>query len=388
MPDRMLLDSCLSVAGLTVYVKELLETDRQLQYVWVTGEVGEANQARSGHLYFTLKDPKFEATVKCAVWNSQRDKLAAAVARGKQLLVRGSISLYPPQGEYKLIVDRAIDAGEGLLALRLRQMRSRLEAEGLFDSERKRALPPHPQTVAVVTSPNAAAWGDIQRTLKQRYPGLHVLLSPATVQGEEAPDSIAAAIDRVDRDGRAEVLILARGGGAVDDLGCFNDERVVRAIANCSIPVITGIGHQRDESLADLAADFCAHTPTAAAERAVPELASLYAEHRQRVLAVREAAIEQYKIAASALLSLRKQLVQQVEDRLLQETFRCQQLRQKLDALHPEALLKRGYALVQRADGAIARSTDGLTPGQELFIHLGQGKIKVKITEIVGRDVP
>ena len=193
-------------------------------------------------------------------------------AVGEQIIVLGSIRLYPARGEYQLSVWQAIPAGVGLQALRFQQLKNRLTAEGLFDDERKQPLPTHPQTIAVVTSPTAAAWGDIQKTLKSRYPGLQVLFSPATVQGEQAPNSIAKAIQRVEKDGRAEVLILGRGGGAVEELACFNDERVVRAIAECSIPIITGIGHQRDESLADLAADASVHTPTAAAEIVVPSL--------------------------------------------------------------------------------------------------------------------
>ncbi|NJL64017.1 MAG: exodeoxyribonuclease VII large subunit [Methylacidiphilales bacterium] len=167
--------------------------------------------------------------------------------------------------------------------MRYKQLKNRLEVEGLFEDERKRNIPLHPQHIAVVTSPTAAAWGDIQRTLRGRYPGLHVLFSPAVVQGEEAPNSIVKAIQRVEKDGRAEVLILSRGGGAVEELACFNDERVVRAVANCKIPVITGIGHQRDESLADLVADVCVHTPTAAAERVIPALTDLYNQHLNRV---------------------------------------------------------------------------------------------------------
>jgi exodeoxyribonuclease VII large subunit len=293
-----------------------------------------------------------------------------------------------------------------LQALRYRQLRNRLEAEGLFDPERKRSLPSHPQTIAVVTSPQAAAWGDIQRTLKQRYPGLQVLFSPALVQGEQAPTLIVSAIERVERDGRAEVLILSRGGGAVEELACFNDERVVRAIANCSIPVITGIGHQRDESLADLVADAYAHTPTAAAEQVVPELASLYAEHQERVLALTEAvnqhmenAQEQLQRVRSRLRRIpidrqihqekqaiawkRQQLLQGTARHLTQANQHCQMLRQKLATLDPESVLKRGYAVVRQQDGAIARSTEGLALGQELQVQLGTGQIKVKISEII-----
>jgi YD repeat-containing protein len=180
-------------------------------------------------------------------------------------------------------VQQVLPMGEGLQALKLQKLKQRLSAEGLFDRERKRSLPTQPQIIAVVSSPTAAAWGDIRRTLLSRYPGVLVLLSPATVQGETAPQSIERAIDRVVIDGRAEVLILARGGGAVEDLSCFNSEIVVRAISECSIPVVTGIGHERDESLADLVADVRMATPTAAAAIVVPAQEDLADEHYARV---------------------------------------------------------------------------------------------------------
>ncbi|NEQ23115.1 MAG: exodeoxyribonuclease VII large subunit, partial [Microcoleus sp. SIO2G3] len=259
--DSLVPEVTLSVAGLTDYIQELLEQDEQLRQVWVSGEVSSANRHRSG-LFFTLQDPDSKASIQCVVWTSQLSKLVQLPVSGEQLIVLGSLRVYPQRGQYQLSVWQALPAGEGLQALRYRQLRNRLEAEGLFDEERKRSLPTHPQIIGVVTSPQAAAWGDIQRTLKRRYPGLQVLLSPAQVQGELAPASIVVAIERVKRDGRAQLLILSRGGGASEDLACFNDERVVRAIAECSIPVLTGIGHQRDESLADLVADAYAHTPT------------------------------------------------------------------------------------------------------------------------------
>jgi exodeoxyribonuclease VII large subunit len=398
-------EAALSVAGLTDYIQELLEQDDQLRQVWVTGEVSSANRHRSG-LFFTLQDPDSKASIQCVVWSSQLSKLLQVPVSGEQLIILGSLRVYPQRGQYQLSVWQALPAGEGLQALRYRQLRNRLEAEGLFDEERKRALPTHPEIISVVTSPQAAAWGDIQRTLRRRYPGLQVLLSPAQVQGELAPASIVAAIKRVEQDGRAQLLILSRGGGASEDLACFNDERVVRAIAECPIPVLTGIGHQRDESLADLVADVCAHTPTAAAELAVPELMTLYAEHQERKRVLNEAVTQVFKSSHNQLqrledrlrrlpLSLRlqqeeqaiawkrQQLLQATSRHLQQATQHCQMLRQKLATLDPESVLQRGYAVVRSADGTIARSAANLVPGQVLQIQLGQGQIKVKVTKIL-----
>ncbi|PHJ61855.1 exodeoxyribonuclease VII large subunit [Nostoc linckia z18] len=402
-PDSLILDAALSVSGLTDYIRLLLEQDEQLRQVWVTGEVSSANHHRSG-LFFTLQDTDGTAGIKCVVWNSQLAKLAQIPVAGEQIIILGSIRVYPQRGEYQLSVWQALPAGVGLQALRYQQLKNRLLAEGLFDRQRKRSLPIHPQTIAVVTSPTAAAWGDIQKTLKQRYPGLHVLFSPATVQGEQAPESIVKAIERVDWDGRAEVLILSRGGGAIEELACFNDERVVRAVANCSIPVITGIGHQRDESLVDLVADVCVHTPTAAAETVVPAIAQLYAEHRQRVLALHEAVHNFGENAENKLQGLRNRLRRLRLDRQLeQETqklaWKRQQLvqvtiarshqakqhlellRQKLATLDPKAVLQRGYAVVRQENGAIARNAAELEVGQDLSIQLAQGEVKVKVTE-------
>ncbi|WP_448561627.1 exodeoxyribonuclease VII large subunit [Trichothermofontia sp.] len=398
------LESALSVGGLTAYIQALLEEDARLHQVWVTGEVSSANPHTSG-LFFTLQDPETQASVQAVVWRNQAARLATLPKVGEQVIVLGRIQVYPARGQYRLVVWQVLPAGEGLLALRYRQLRQRLAAEGVFASERKRPLPPYPQTIAVVTSPQAAAWGDIQRTLKQRYPGLRVLLSPAIVQGEQAPATIVTAIERVIQDGRAEVLILARGGGASEDLACFNDERVIRAVATCPIPVITGIGHQRDESLTDLAADVCAHTPTAAAEQAVPRWQDLWAAHQQRWQGLCQA-IQQVCLTEQGRLSqvqhrlqrlqidrrlqqhqqtlawLRQRLVQATQQSLQQAEQRCQQLQHRLQTLDPQAVLARGYAVVRQETGEIVRTTQSLTPTQRLIIQLATGEFQAIVTKI------
>ena len=405
LSDLLVPDTALSVAGLTIYIQALLEQDTQLRQVWVTGEVSSATQYRSG-LFFTLQDPAEKAAISCVVWNSQIDRLATLPTQGEQFILLGRIQVHLQRGQYQLIVWQVLPAGEGLRALRYRQLRHRLEAEGLFDASRKQALPVHPRVVAVVTSPQAAAWGDIQRTLRRRYPGLCVLFSPALVQGDQAPDSIAKAIRRVTLDDRADVLILSRGGGATEDMACFNDERVVRAIAECPIPIIAGIGHQRDESLADLAADCCAHTPTAAAEQAVPQLADLYAEHQQRTLTLGDALqyrlevtrdrlqrvrtrLQQLKLdrklahEAQVLGWMRQRLIQRNGDQLQQAIQHTQLLQQKLNTLDPQAVLKRGYAVVRSVNGDIVRSADTLALGQDLLIQLAEGQATVTVKEIL-----
>ncbi|MGG6294787.1 exodeoxyribonuclease VII large subunit [Leptolyngbya sp. AN02str] len=401
--DTLMPDSVLSVGGLTAYIQALIEQDVQLQQIWVTGEVSSANHHRSG-LFFTLQDPNGDASIHCIIWNSHLDRVVAMPAPGEQIVVLGRLNLYPQRGSYQLMVWQVLPGGEGLRALRLRQVRQRLEAEGMFAPERKRSLPSHPQTIAVVTSPQAAAWGDIQRTLRHRYPGLRVLLSPAQVQGEQAPESIVQAIARVEQDGRADVLIVSRGGGAVEDLACFNDERVVRAIALCSIPIVAGIGHQRDESLADLAADVCAHTPTAAAELVVPRLADLCYHHVERVLALQRATeyqlghtqerlqrlrerlyrlnlVQQLQQRQQAIAWLRQQLIRSTNQRVQQATQHCHLLRQTLQTLDPKAVLQRGYALVRAEQGSIVRSAAEVVPDQVLWVQLAEGQIKAHVLE-------
>ena len=390
------------VAGLTDYLKLLLEEDPQLRKIWVVGEVSSAHHHRQG-CFFTLQEPDGSATVNCVVWKSQLSRLAALPEVGAQVTVLGQIRLYPKRGSYQLTVWQVLPAGEGLQALRYQQLRSRLAAEGLFDLAHKRSLPAYPQTLAVVTSPQAAAWGDIQRTLMQRNPTVKVLLSPATVQGQQAPASIATAIARVIADGRADVLLVARGGGASEDLACFNDEQVVWAIAQSSIPVITGIGHERDESLADLVTDVCAHTPTAAAEQAVPSLDDLYGEQVQYLQRMGQVVAQRLQTAQHQVRSLQqdlqrlrldKQIAQHQRDvrwqrqrltdsltqRLQQAQHQHQLLREKLATLDPQAVLRRGYALV-KVEGQIATTAADISPGTELEIQLGQGQLKATVTE-------
>ncbi|NEQ73358.1 MAG: exodeoxyribonuclease VII large subunit [Okeania sp. SIO2C9] len=383
LSNQFIEESPLSVAGITFYIQDILEEDYQLQQISVIGEVSSA-KLNSGNLYFTLSEPDNSASLPCAIWRSTLKNIHHQPEKGEQIIVTGRISLYPPRGDYKLIVNTVSLAGEGIQNIRYLQLRSRLETEGLFDQENKLTLPKFPKTIAVVTSDTAAAWGDIQRTIKQRYPLVKILLSPTFVQGEFAPPAIVEAIKKVELDGRAEVIILARGGGAVEDLSCFNDERVVRVIADCQIPIITGIGHQRDETLADLVADYSAHTPTAAAEKVVPDQNQLYEEYCQRVERIIDALKTKFNEEKASLKSLKNRLknIPQTSISLDKANFKCQMLRQKLAALDPKAVLSRGYAVVQKTDGKLVNSTSDLMTNQELIIQLNSGKVKVKIMDI------
>lgn len=404
-PNLLVPPTVLSVSGLTEYIQALLEQDEELLQVWITGEVSNVSRHRSG-LFFTLQDPAEQAVLQCVVWTGYLEKLAILPEPGEQIIALGRIRLYPQRGQYQLTVWQVLPAGEGLRSLRYQQLRNRLESEGLFDPELKQPLPSHPQTIAVVTSPQAAAWGDIQRTLKSRYPGLKVLLSPSLVQGEQAPVSIAKAIDRVVQDGRAQVLILSRGGGASEDLAWFNDERVVRAITTCPIPIISGIGHQRDETLADLAADVCAHTPTAAAVLAVPRLADLQMEQEERRGWLLDSLREQVEAARDSiqrkrlrllqfqlnrrvtrertmLTLLKHQLTQTVHHGFKAESVKIQALRHNLDTLDPRIVLQRGYAMVRAMNGQMVRRSQDLQMGDPLRLTLSEGVVQVAVTDLL-----
>src|SRR5258708_31593556 len=275
--------SILSVTQVSRYLKEVLETDELLQDVWVRGEISGCRTYSSGHCYFTLKDA--EAQLPCVFFRNARVRSAAPELRdGMAIAANGRISLYERDGKLQLYVENVELIGEGALFLRLEQLKTRLAAEGLFDASRKRSLPPFPMVVGIVTSPQAAALRDMLRVLRTRFPLARVILSPTLVQGVEAPAAIAAALDLLNAQGEAEVVILGRGGGSIEELWAFNEEVVARAIARSRIPVISGIGHETDFTIADFVADYRASTPTAAAAAAVPDIA----EWRAHVLELQQ----------------------------------------------------------------------------------------------------
>lgn len=391
----------LSVAGLTDYLKALIEEDEQLAAIAVFGEVSSANQSGSG-LFFTLRDPDTDAKLNAVIWRYLMAQQPVLPQPGQQILVLGKLQVYAPRSDYKIIADRVLPLGDGLQALKRQQLSDRLQTEGLFDADRKRPLPSHPQIIGVISSPQAAAWGDIQRTIAQRYPGLQIMFSPAIVQGDLAPASIVQAFARLKRDGRSQVTILARGGGSKEDLAAFDDERIIRAIVESPVPVVTGIGHQRDESLADRVADWCAHTPTAAAERVVPNLADLVSDlqgYRSRLYRSCQTQLDRQRQHLDRLNSasiaqpiqqrldrerlrlndLSERLRRALKTRLDRDQRQCEALGDRLAAIDPRAVLRRGYALVRDASGAIVRSAQTVTSGDRLAVQIGDTVVQVEV---------
>jgi exodeoxyribonuclease VII large subunit len=389
-----------SVAELTRYLRDLLESDANLQDLWVQGEVSNLSRPSSGHLYFTLKDEK--AALKCVMWRNAVQRQGFLPKDGDAIEVHGTISIYEVSGQYQLYADLIRPAGEGVLYQEFLRLKARLEAEGLFDPARKRPIPKWPRRIGIVTSPTGAALRDMLNTLRRRYPLVEVVLAPTPVQGEEAPPSIVEAIRTLNETIHPEVILVARGGGSIEDLWAFNDERVVRAIAASQAPVITGVGHETDFTIADFTADLRAPTPTAAAELATPNrddlLASL-ADQTEQLERIILAVLSNQRWGLSGLQN-RLQLCspqtrlrtdqQRLDELARRSTLGVQhslQLRraklaglgQRLGALNPLAVLGRGYAVVSHPDGQVVRSVRQVQPGDELHIRVSDGQFTSRV---------
>jgi exodeoxyribonuclease VII large subunit len=424
----------IGVSDLTKVIRGAVRSDPRLTDVWVEGEVGRVTISSAGHAYFTLKDDRSQ--VQCMWFRDDRMRSAFEPQAGLRVVAHGRIDLFEPQGALQLYVDSIQPAGLGDLTLRFEALKARLAAEGLFETSRKRPLPPRPATIAVITSPTGAVWRDICHVLSRRWPLARVVLVAAQVQGDPAPASLVTAFRRLERwiaaetsagrtDGVPAVTILARGGGSLEDLWAFNDERVVRAVVAHPIPVVCGVGHEVDVTLADLAADVRAPTPSAAAEIVVPDRAdlagALRAAGRRLVdgattrvavaagdLAAESRALERLSPAAQLAASRervgylldrgtravtsavdRRRLGHDDAARRLHPVVRdaLERRRSALEAasgalavLGPQATLDRGYAIVRRtSDGAVVRAPDEAPAGTALTLRVAHGDIGASV---------
>jgi exodeoxyribonuclease VII large subunit len=400
-PERSAGPRVWRVSDLNRRVRGLLDADQTLADVWVEGEVSQPSFPPSGHCFFTLKDA--HSQIRAVLF---REELARAVVRpehGAQLVCHGKVRVYEPQGVYQLYVESVTPVGAGDLHAQYEALRARLAAEGLFAEERKRPLPRWPRRIGVVTSPVGAVWDDICTVLRRRYPMVEVVLSPTAVQGGVSAPAIIRALKRVYAVGDLDLVILARGGGSIEDLWGFNDEQVVRTVVAAPVPVVVGVGHESDVTLADFAADRRAPTPSAAAEISVPDGTQLPAILNR--LAERAGTAMQGRLQAGsravrgegrALAALQPDLpaARQRAAELLDRSYRAaladlerrrlatSGLRDALRALGPLATLERGYAVARRADGMIVRDPADVAAGDGLEVVVAGGAVDTTVTAV------
>jgi exodeoxyribonuclease VII large subunit len=386
-----------TVSKLTFFIRKLLEENDTLQDVWVQGEISNLSRPASGHVYFTLKDSN--AALKCVMWKTSAVRLGMALQDGMEVEVHGRIGVYEISGQYQLYADQVRPVGEGALYQEFMRLKAMLEAEGLFASERKRPIPLLPQKIGIVTSATGAALRDMLNTLRRRLPVVEVILAPAPVQGTEAPPALVKALHSLALQA-PDVIIIARGGGSIEDLWAFNDERVVRAVADSAVPVICGVGHETDFTLCDFAADLRAPTPTAAAELAtqitlidlaarVSSLQSLITNSTLAVLVEHQTHLSSLKaslryVSPDRRIQSERQRIDEISRRMYSSLLHRVQLgsthvrgmHRRLEALSPLAVLSRGYAVVtRREDGSVvSRVAQAST---EMNVRVSDGEFEV-----------
>jgi exodeoxyribonuclease VII large subunit len=396
-----------SVGQINRYIKNTLENDVVLNNVWIKGEISNFKAHSSGHFYFTLKDEV--ASMPCVMFRDYAELLPFVPENGIMVVIWGYISVYEKTGQYQLYAELMQPMGIGSLQLAFEQMKQNLAAEGLFDTDYKRDICKTPQCIAVITSPTGAAVRDIIQIIKRRNATVKIVVVPALVQGDNAPQSIVAALQMVNEWGKADTIILGRGGGSMEDLWAFNEEAVARAIFASEIPVISAVGHETDFTIADFVADLRAPTPSAAAELAVNQLedgvlqAKNYMdriqseveyligrkkERLQQLLSrpVLKRPVEKIKLHSMYLESLKKRLDRQVLEEMRQRLRHYEEYRSRLEASSPLSILKRGYSVVYDSKGKSIRSVDNVEKGDILMIQMPDGRLKTMVMEKENAD--
>ncbi|MFI4876661.1 MAG: exodeoxyribonuclease VII large subunit [Blastopirellula sp. JB062] len=389
----------LTVAQLTSLIKGTLET--AFPAVWVSGEISNLAQPRSGHVYLTLKDDA--AQIRAVMWKTTAAKLPFELEDGQQVICRGDLDVYAPRGSYQLVIRQIEPQGVGALQLALQKLQQKLAAQGLFDPDLKRALPRFPRRVVVVTSPTGAAIRDFLEVMRRRWRGADVLVIPTRVQGTGAAQEIAAAIKKAAKlRPRPDVLVATRGGGSMEDLWCFNEEPVVRAIAECEIPVISAVGHEIDVTLSDMAADVRALTPSEAAELCVPSQSevsesldnfrirlsqslrqrALLARRRLDALAERPVFDKPYALIHDAqrmLDGIDQRILTAVRQQLQLGRHKLRESSARLESLSPLAVLSRGYSVTRNQHGEVLRSADEVAVGDRIETILPTGRLTSRV---------
>ena len=390
------------VADITRHISNLLRSEITLQDIWVFGEVSNLAKPSSGHIYFTLKEEK--AALKCVIWKTNIPNKISILNNGMLIEAHGSIGIYELNGVYQLYIDDIRPQGEGVLYLEFLRLKDKLENEGLFDLSRKRNLPHYPKVIGIITSTTGAAIRDVLITLKRRYPMANIFVYPTTVQGEEAVKGIKLAIEKMNQLIKPDVILLVRGGGSLEDLSPFNTEEVVRAISRSKSPLICGIGHETDFTLADFAADMRAATPTAAAELATPDVSTLFADIKsyqyqlyqilsttimgnRNALSLMRSVLKRYnpidKINQQwqSLDYLRQRINNHAAHKLSVYSIDLLRMKEKVDLINPQTILQRGYSLVLRENGKIIHRSEEVSLGDKLLVHLSKGELGVSVME-------
>ena len=395
-------DNVWSVSELTRQIKDLLDGESSLQHIYVRGELSNYKIYPSGHHYFTIKDE--EATLKAVMFRREASRLRFRPESGMKVIALGRITVYPRDGVYQLYATELVPDGVGDLHAAFEQLKAKLAEEGLFDRDHKKALPPYPERIAVITSSAGAAVRDVIRVATKRYPVAKLIVMPVRVQGAEAPPEIVSAIRYANRWKVADLIITGRGGGSIEDLWAFNDERVARAIYESEIPVISAVGHEPDVTIADYVADLRAATPSNGAELAVPDQSELHASLLAARKQMLSALLARVDTGRERLEQLRQRRVltdpgAYVADRrlaldhaaaLLQASFRSSVSDKRgrlaqgvaaLDAMSPLKVLGRGYAIAETEEGRILRSKKDAAPGQRLRLKLADGDVGCRVEE-------
>ena len=388
----------LRVTDLNRRVRSLLDADAVLADIWVEGEISQPSFPGSGHCFFTLKDASTQ--IRAALFREELARVPVRPAHGMNVIIHGRVRAYEPQGVYQLYVESLTPAGAGDLHARYEQLRTELAAAGLFDDERKRPVPRWPRRIGVVTSREGAVWRDIGNVLRRRYPLVHLVLSPSAVQGATSAPAIVVALKRLYAQRDLDTIILARGGGSLEDLWGFNDERVVRAVAEAPVPIIVGVGHESDVTLCDFAADLRAPTPSAAAELATPDgtqLPTILGRFRERATtALLGRAVERRRFLDSEARALarlspdigaaRQQAAdlldrggRTLDDRLERRRMTLASAADAIRALSPFATLERGYAVARTADGRILRDPTAVAAGDALHVTVARGTVETRV---------
>ncbi len=389
----------ISVSDLTKMIKAQLEQP-QFSHIVVEGEISNFKHHTSGHMYFTLKDAT--SRIKVVMFRSRNIRLNFKPKNGETVVLVGSLGVYEPNGEYQIYAEQILPQGVGLLHVKFEALKQKLEAEGLFAAERKLALPFMPSKIGIITSPTSAAVHDCLSVIQRRFPTMDILIIPAVVQGNDGPASIIAAFEQVNSQQDLDLIILTRGGGSIEELWSFNDEGVARAIAACPIPVISGVGHETDFTIADFVADFRAATPSAAAELAVPDFQHLTRQVDQNLERLKSGIgkfIRDKQLALNYITERRVFL--KPEERITQEmqyldeivaklsiinANQIQNAKQnlsslvgKLDSLSPLSVLGRGYAVCQKLDTTVVRQVKQVEVGEQVVVRLESGQLLCEV---------